>query len=337
MAVTKSWETKVLQPGNKSTAVSRRVGWREFVWLLSSSILVGAGLLLVYSAKTHNFQEASRQLSRGELLDLNRVANTSDLLPFLQVFSADAERQSAAARVFDYVASHRPLANVGALARLRKSGQLRIPLLPLAKLKPAFVVRTPPDFKRQFLLWISVYFVSFYAVFLILRWSGFRGDFSVLPALHLLTGIGLILAVSLRDPLRDTMEFSKVRVGRWPGLHSAFTALSARPRLSAFLLLVLHAVICSVCAFRALAPIRLGTCRQRCKSEPRPLPAGRSHQNLTGVLPGRLLRAKLGALARSSGKAPASALAPLDPFAAFFARSARDAAPSVARSRCFSF
>ena len=48
-------------------------------------------------------------------------------------------------------------------------------------------------------------------------WSGdgarFRGDFSILPALHLLTGIGLILSISLRDPLRDTLEFSKFAWG----------------------------------------------------------------------------------------------------------------------------
>ncbi len=40
-----------------------------------------------------------------------------------------------------------------------------------------------------------------------------RGDFAILPAIHLLTGIGLILAVSLRDPLRDTLEFSKFAWG----------------------------------------------------------------------------------------------------------------------------
>jgi cell division protein FtsW (lipid II flippase) len=40
-----------------------------------------------------------------------------------------------------------------------------------------------------------------------------RGDFAILPAIHLLTGIGLILAVSLRDPLRDTLEFSRFAWG----------------------------------------------------------------------------------------------------------------------------
>src|SRR5260370_39651679 len=45
------------------------------------------------------------------------------------------------------------------------------------------------------------------------QWGGFRGDFAILPALQLLTGIGLILSVSLRDPLRDTLDFSKFAWG----------------------------------------------------------------------------------------------------------------------------
>jgi len=191
----------------------RRVGWRELAWLMCSSALVGAGLLLVYSAKTQNFEDASNQLARGQLLDLNRVASSGDLLPFLQPFSDETVRQSVANRVFDYLASHRPLPNVGALARLHSTAGSRVPLLPLAKLKPAFVVRSPRDFEWRFLLWIGAYFAGFYAVFLIWRSSGFHGDFSLLPALHLLTGIGLILSVSLRDPLRDTLEFGKFAWG----------------------------------------------------------------------------------------------------------------------------
>ena len=99
-----------------------------------------------------------------------------------------------------------PLPNLGALARLHLG-------MPLARLKPALVVRTPVEFQTQFLIWIALYLAAFHVVFLIWRWSALRGDFSILPAIHLLTGIGLILAVSLRDPLRDTLEFSKFAWG----------------------------------------------------------------------------------------------------------------------------
>ncbi len=211
MAVTKSWESKVLVTGAKAGAASGRVGWREFIWLALSSLLVAAGLLMVYSAKTQGFPESVAALGRGDLLDLNQVSKPEQLLPFLQVFQDETQRETVANKMFDYLSSHRPLPNVGALARLRSAP--RVPLLPLPKLKPAFVVRTPAEFQSQFLIWIGAYLAAFHMVFLIWRWSGLRGDFSILPAIHLVTGIGLILAVSLRDPLRDTLEFSKFAWG----------------------------------------------------------------------------------------------------------------------------
>jgi cell division protein FtsW (lipid II flippase)/cell division protein FtsI/penicillin-binding protein 2 len=209
LAVTKSWEAKVLAMGRG--AASARVGWREFAWLAAASLAVCAGLLLVYSAKTRSFKELAGALDRGELLDLNRVSQPKDLLPYLQVFSDDAERQPVATKTFEYLAAHRPLPNVGALARLRSAPKR--PLLPFTKLKPAFVVRTPREFQTQFLQWIAIYLAGFYAVFLVWRWSAFRGDYAMLPALHLLTGVGLILAISLRDPLRDTLEFGRFAWG----------------------------------------------------------------------------------------------------------------------------
>ncbi len=213
MAVTKSWEAKVLSLRGAPGATATRVGWREFTWLACASLLVSAGLVLVYFAKTAGFDELSAGLKRGELLDLNTVTKPDDLLPFLLVVPDGGERESVAKSTYEFLASHQPVRNVGALARLHQSDNAKKPLLPLAKLKPALVVRTPAEFQKQFLTWIAVYLAGFYVVFLVWRWSGFRGDFAILPALHLLTGIGLILAISLRDPVRDTMEFSKFAWG----------------------------------------------------------------------------------------------------------------------------
>jgi cell division protein FtsW (lipid II flippase)/cell division protein FtsI/penicillin-binding protein 2 len=213
LAVTKSWESKVLATGTRAggAAAGGRIAWRELAWLAATSVIVGVGLLLVYSAKTREFPALSGALARGELLDLNRVSKPEQLLPFLQVFPDDGERQMVANKVFDYLETHRPLPNVGALARLRSAP--RVPLLPFAKLKPAFVVRTPMEFQQQYLIWIALYLAAFQVVFLIWRWSAFRGDFAILPEIHLITGLGLVLAVSLRDPLRDTLEFSRFAWG----------------------------------------------------------------------------------------------------------------------------
>src|SRR5262249_29075040 len=92
-------------------------------------------------------------------------------------------------------------------------GEIRIALVPVAKLKPGLVVRTPPEFLLRFTGWVALYLAAFYTVYVIWLRQGFRGDPAILPALHLLSGIGLILAVSLRDPLRDTLEFSKMAWG----------------------------------------------------------------------------------------------------------------------------
>jgi hypothetical protein len=68
LAVTKSWESNVVATGAKTAARSGRVGWREFLWLALSSVLVATGLLMVYSAKTQSFPEMSAALTRGELI-----------------------------------------------------------------------------------------------------------------------------------------------------------------------------------------------------------------------------------------------------------------------------
>src|SRR5216684_2637085 len=197
MAVTKSWElTQEVRFGLHETPLPRERR-REMFWLLGASLVVAAGLALVLLAKTEDFAEQQTRLDRGELLQLNAVTDRQQLVPFLRVY-ADPER------VWSYLQGHRPLPNVGALARLR---------LPLANLKPFLCVRTPREFRRECLKWLSLYLAAFWVTHFAWRWRRFRGDPAILPALHLLTGVGLILAISLRDPLRDTLEFSKFAWG----------------------------------------------------------------------------------------------------------------------------
>ncbi|MDQ6700202.1 MAG: FtsW/RodA/SpoVE family cell cycle protein, partial [Acidobacteriota bacterium] len=94
--------------------------------------------------------------------------------------------------------------------------ELTIPLLTttqLAQLKPLFVVRDPGNFRSRFLIWVAFYFIGFYIVHGFWRVRQFAGDNTLLPLIHLLTGAGLILMASLRDPLRDTLAFSDFAVG----------------------------------------------------------------------------------------------------------------------------
>jgi len=184
-------------------------------WLAASSLLVAAGLVMVYAAKSQSFASAA------QLLNVNAVAAPSELLPVLEAIPDRAERENVAQSIFEFLQSARPIRNIGALAPLRKRLHF-----PLARLKPLLSVRTPQQFRTELARAALLYFAGFYLVALAWRFSRFRGDRGFLPALHLLTGIGFLLMASLRDPLRDTLEFHKFAVGVFLGcLLLALTAL----------------------------------------------------------------------------------------------------------------
>ncbi len=209
MAVTRSWTARGSAP--RVVQVEPCVRMRsELGWLVCASLFVAAGLAMVYAAKLQSFADA------GRLVNLNRVGSAEELMPLLESFTDRTERESVAQQTFEFLVSHRPLRNVGAVAGLRKRGG-RGALLPLGKLKPLMAVRSPAEFRSDFVRWSLVYFAGFYAVALVWSVSRFRGDRAFLPALHLLTGIGLALMASMRDPLRDTLEFHKFALGVFLG------------------------------------------------------------------------------------------------------------------------
>jgi len=208
-------------------------GWplSEFAWLAAVSILIASGLYLVYRAKSQDFGEIEKGLAAKQLLNLNDLASREDLLPFLNFVSDPGERQFVARRIYDATGN---LPNVGALARLRVTesevrgahglasfksriaeapdmGRGRsIPLLTAEQvrfLKPQFVVRRPAVFQRDLFLWAVLFFCAYSAVELWWLLRGFTGERSLLVPIFLLTGAGLILMVSLRDPVRDSAIF----------------------------------------------------------------------------------------------------------------------------------
>jgi cell division protein FtsI/penicillin-binding protein 2/cell division protein FtsW (lipid II flippase) len=204
MAVTKSWETTVAL----SVAVAEtkpRERQREFWWLLCASLLVAAGLGLVLLAKTQDFDDNNSRLANATLVNVNSVEQPEQLAPAMETIDDIAQRQLATAKLFDFIQQHKPLPNVGALARLH--------LMALAKMKPLVIVRSPTEFLHIYTKWILLYLAGFWFVHFAWRLLKFRGDPAILPTLQLLTGIGLILMVSLRDPLRDTLEFKKFALG----------------------------------------------------------------------------------------------------------------------------
>src|SRR5947207_9708002 len=95
------------------------------------------------------------KLARNELLNLNAVTSSDQLLPFLRFQSDEAQRKQLAEKIYQSLGNAQPIRNVGALSKLRRQG------LPLAKLKPLFIVRTPRDFRNEFLKWCGIYIAAF--------------------------------------------------------------------------------------------------------------------------------------------------------------------------------
>ncbi len=208
-------------------ASGQRRQWRrnELACTLAAGLLVAAGLYLVHKAKSQAPAETDRGLAAKQLLNLNNLEAREELLPALTMFPDAAEREFVARKIF-YVAGG--LSNVGAIARIRvtaeEAGNSRglahfrermgsrgsVALLTgdqLRALKPLFVVRRPGQFESAFRLWTLLFFAAFLLVHIWWSLRGFAGDQLFLPAMMLLSGIGLVLMVSLRDPVRDNLLF----------------------------------------------------------------------------------------------------------------------------------
>src|SRR5208283_1918803 len=210
----------------------RRPAWRirELLWMLAAGIVVAAALWLAWRAKTAGFAAAEQALAAKQIVNLNELSAREDLLPVLTLFPDPAEREFVARKIYNVSGG---LANVGAIARIRVArtdlagrglqtlrdrlnGRESMPLVngeQLRLLKPALVVRRPEEFRRSFEIWVAVFFAAFLLVNVVWSVRGFRGDPSLAPALVLLTGVGLVLMISLRDLLRDRLLFADFAQG----------------------------------------------------------------------------------------------------------------------------
>jgi cell division protein FtsW (lipid II flippase) len=208
------------------------------------------------------FDEASAMLKDGRLLNLNQAPSRESLLPFLSAIENPADRQFAAEKLYAFLKDPRTgeLPNVGALTRARadaaeitsrpglkdyreelerlrqrdaervKAGrspaaESKVSVIAqVSELKPSFVVRTPEEFRRSFLVWSALCFLGAFAVHFAWRARKFEGDQTLLPMVQLLSGIGLILMVSLRDPLRDSLSLENFGQGILAGYAVLFAA-----------------------------------------------------------------------------------------------------------------
>src|ERR1051325_7552564 len=98
MPLTKSWTDRVIPVPVEPVRYALPRRRSEFVWLLLAGIVVGTGLWLVYRAKTQNYADVEAKLAHNELLNLNAVTSSEDLLPFLRFQADDTQRKQLAGR-----------------------------------------------------------------------------------------------------------------------------------------------------------------------------------------------------------------------------------------------
>src|SRR6266545_4974105 len=259
---------------------------RETLLLAGGIVVFLLGLLLVYLAKTQPFGEIKPQLASGQVVAAGALREPGQLTPLLDFLAEPAERTYVAGKIFERL-QEGPIQNVGELARLRVpisevEGDSHLPVLSqraaalrrerggtlrqgaevvllssgqLHVLKPRLVVHSPEQYKSQLALWIGLFLVSFVAVHVVFRMRRFAGDQLLLPIAFVLSSLGLLVMVSVRDPLRDTLLFRTFVQGVLGGLVLLFAAslidvqrsflrrLTFAPLGAAFLLSVLLIVL----------------------------------------------------------------------------------------------
>lgn len=212
----------------------------ERLGLAATSLVVLLGLWLTFAEQTATFTTVPADIQSGGLVNLASLDDESSLIPHLTMFQERAEKAVVAAAVFRRLHASDAAAavtHVGALASVtvpasdvRADKRLivlnsRLQARPdatqvavlnstdIADVKPGLVVRMPNEFRRQVAIAVALFMLTFWAAHLV-RWlRGAIGDPLLLPIVQLLTGLGMIAMLALRDPLRDTVAIVTVAGG----------------------------------------------------------------------------------------------------------------------------
>ena len=182
-----------------------------------------------------------------------------------------------------------------------------VPLLTgpqLSALRPALSVRAPGDFRKAVLWAVLLFLAGFYVAHAWLSWRGSTADQVLLPIIHLLCGVGLVMMVSLRDPVRDPMLFVALRAGRGRRLRRARRRVPRRLPAVGAPPPQLRPAARRRRAVAAAHRVRQRPGHERREGEPDRRAAGRGDPAAGRAVPGRLLRAAVGVPARAEGAAP---------------------------------
>jgi cell division protein FtsW (lipid II flippase)/cell division protein FtsI/penicillin-binding protein 2 len=199
----------------------------ELLGLLVATLVAVSGVVLARSGKAGRLGDVA---PAATIVPLHALKSPADVEPLLTTFTSTVERQAAARAIYRRAtAPGAPLEHVGGLSAVtlpaaevradRRLVQLRarlerrpestdVPVLTqsdLSALKPRLAVRTLETFDRRLAGAVSLFAGAFWIAHVFRRWRRRTDDPVLIPAVMLLSGIGLIAMVALRDPLRDTM------------------------------------------------------------------------------------------------------------------------------------
>jgi cell division protein FtsW (lipid II flippase)/cell division protein FtsI/penicillin-binding protein 2 len=194
----------------------------ELLGLLAASVIVTFGIGLTFLAKAGH-EPPPNAVSL-------RAFAPADLEGLLTMFPSVHERQVVAGALHAHVSGRSaPIEHVGGLAAatlpadaVRSDARLtrlrerldRRPHLPavallsgadIAAIKPRLSVRTSREYRIRMLRAVVSVFAVFWLAHLFRRWRKRDDDPVLLPAVLLLSGVGMMAMLGLRDPLRDTM------------------------------------------------------------------------------------------------------------------------------------
>ncbi|HYK89230.1 MAG TPA: FtsW/RodA/SpoVE family cell cycle protein [Acidobacteriota bacterium] len=208
----------------------------ESLLLILVALLLGYGFRQVYLSRSRALDAAERDLANGRMLLLVRLTPATEIARRLESYDDPKQRRFIADRIVDLLRRGQP-ANVGALARIHitradvnrahvaelynerfeRTGSATVRLFTYeefaGRIKPSFAVRSPEDLRSQLLKWVLIFYAGFLLAHVSWIVIGFRGDQLVLPSACLLAGVGMILMISLRDPVRDLPVFAEFAWG----------------------------------------------------------------------------------------------------------------------------
>jgi cell division protein FtsI/penicillin-binding protein 2 len=223
--------------------------------LVPVSVVIAVGMCLVLMQQSHQMNADVSGSGTGKILNINEIDSFAQLQAILSFYESPRDRNFAALRMMAFLQDHGRIESVGELreiritpleiertrglssfadrlgdARKENKGVDSLPLLTYAQirqLRSLICVRNKDSYYRLLLVYAAVFILGFYALHAAWRVSGFDGDRLLLPVAHFLSGLGFVMMIRLRDPLRDALLFRDFAIGA--GLGCVIALLVSRP------------------------------------------------------------------------------------------------------------